>query len=251
VEYLRGFSRLRQDPDWLSKVGVGSLLIFSSFIIPIIGQVALAGWAAMIMRRATQGLDSPLPRLDLDFDYLGKLVGTGFKAFLATLLWTLPVSFLIGGTVACLYFGMFFGVAAAGDQGGLVFLCLMGVALPLVSIFAIVASMPAQMALIRAEVADDLNQAMRFGDVMEMTKKVARELIIGGFVLGFVQWLMMVGSLLLCYLPLIPSLVVMAVVRAHFGAQLYQLYLERGGTPVPVGPLEAGQPASAPAPTSF
>lgn len=242
MDYLRGLRRLREDPDWLSKIGVGSLLMLSAMIIPFLGQVALAGWGAVMVRRAVSGQETPLPRLDLDFDYLGKLLGTGFKAFLAAFIWGLPAGVLIGTGIVCVYFGAIFtaigGAAAGGDAGGALggmgMLCALGVGMPLLMIVALVAQLPAQMAAIRAELADDLNAALQFGAVMDMTKRVFRELLIGTLVLAFVQWLMVVGSLLLCYLPLIPCMVAMIVARAHFAAQLYQRYLETGGEPIAV-----------------
>lgn len=258
MEYLRGLRLLREDPDWLSKIGVGSLLLLSGSFIPFLGQITLTGWGAVIVRRAVGGQHQPLPRLDLDFDYLGKLLGTGFKAFLAALIWGIPAGVLIVTAVGCIYAGAIMtaigGAAAGGDGGGALggmgMLCFMAIGYPLLMIFAILVGLPAQMAAIRAELADDLNAALQFGEVLDMTKRVLREIVIGTFVLAFVQWLFVMGSLLLCGLPLIPAMVAMIVVRAHFASQLYQLYLERGGPPVQLAHPEvdgptAGQAAAA------
>ncbi|MDQ3037474.1 MAG: DUF4013 domain-containing protein [Myxococcota bacterium] len=231
--------RLREDPDWLSKIGVGSLLLLSATFIPFLGQIVLTGWGAVTLRRAVRGNEQPLPRLDLDFDYLGKLLGTGFKALLAAMIWGIPAGLLIGVGFVCLYAGMMMsivGAASAGGETGTAFaaVCAMGVGFPLLMIFSIVLGLPAQMAAIRAELSDDLNPALQFGEVLEMTKRVFRELVIGSLVLAFVQWLFVMGSLLLCGLPLIPAMVAMVVARAHFAAQLYELYVERGGQPIAV-----------------
>lgn len=252
VEYLRGLRKLREDPDWLAKIGVGSLLLLSATIIPFLGQITLAGWGAVTVRRAIGGEDAALPRLDLDFDYLGKLLGTGFKAFLAALIWGLPASMIIGVGFGCVYVGAIMsavgGAAAGGDAGGglgaMAMLCTMGVGFPLLMAFAIVIGLPSQMAMIRAELADDLNAALRFGEVLDMTKKVFRELLIGTFVLALVQWLLTLASLLLCGLPLFPVAVAMVVARAHFAAQLYQLYVERGGAPMQLAhpPVDGPRP---------
>ncbi|UJR82618.1 DUF4013 domain-containing protein [Sandaracinus amylolyticus] len=256
MDYLRGLRRLREDPDWLSKIGVGSLLLLSASIIPFLGQIVLAGWGAVMVRRAVSGTETPMPRLDLDFDYLGKLLSTGFKAFLAMMIWGLPAGILIGTGVACLYAGaiatMIGGAAAGGDggMGGLGALCAFGVGFPLLIAVSIVLQLPAQMAGIRAELADDLNAGLQFREVLDMTKLVMRELVIGSLVLAFVQWLMMVGSMLLCGLPLIPCMVAMVVARAHFAAQLYQKYVERGGAPLQVAHPPSDGPV-APAPSTF
>jgi len=250
MEYLRGLRRLREDPTWTSKIGIGSVLFLSTMVIPLLGQVALQGWTALILRRAVAGQETPLPRLDLDLDYLGKLLGPGFKAFIASFVWALPVAFLVGGSVACLYIG--FIVAAmnmrgAPDELGLGVLLGLAIGFPLLMIVAILLSLPAQVAAIRAEISDDMNQGFRFGAVLSMTRLVWKELLVGSIVLALVQQVFTFGSLLLCGLPLIPSMVALMVARAHFGAQLYARYLERGGEPLPVGPLELGAPVSRPA----
>lgn len=242
MEYLRGFRKLREDPEWLSKLGVGSLLLLSAMVVPFLGQVTIAGWTALILRRAVAGQDDRLPTLDFQFDYLGKLFGTGFKGFVAAFVWGLPAGLLIGVGVVGLYLGMMFGAIAASSSGEggamLAVLCVFAVALPTLMIVGTLLALPAQMALIRAEIADDLNQGLQFGPVLEMTRKVFRELLIGALILGVVQTVLVFGSLLLCYLPLLPSMVAMQVARAHVGAQLYQLYLERGGQALPMGPLD-------------
>lgn len=254
MEYLRGLRKLREDPDWLSKVGVGTLLFLSAAIIPFVGQVAMAGWSALILRRAVAGQDETLPRLSIDFDYLGKLFGTGFKGFVAAFVWGLPAGLLIGVGVVVMYVGMVFGAVTASssgeDEAALAVLCLFAAGLPVLMIVATILALPAQMALVRAELADDLNQGLQFGAVIEMTRKVFRELLIGALILGVVQTLMVFGSAFLCYLPLFPCLVAMQVARAYVGAQLYQLYVERGGAPVTTGPLDV-DPKAVPKPASF
>lgn len=254
MEYLRGLRRLREDPDWLSKIGVGSLILLTGAMIPFLGQIVLTGWGAVTVRRAVAGQEQPLPRLDLDFDHLGKLLGTGFKAFLAQMIWGIPAAVLIVTGILCLYAGAIMtvvgGAAAGGDggaAGGLAMLCAFGVGYPLLLLFAILVGLPAQMAAIRAELTDDLNAALQFAGVLEMTKLVFRELVIGSLVLVFVQWVFMVGSMFLCGLPLLPAMVAMIVARAHFAAQLYELYLQRGGQPLELAhpPVDGQTPGEA------
>ncbi len=246
MDYLRGLRLFREDPEWVSKVLIGSVLMLSAGVIPLLGHIVLIGWSAAIVRRAALGRETPLPRLDFDLDDLTKLLGTGFKILVAMLLWSLPATLLIGSGVMCLYLGAFFavfgGAAAGGDAGagigGMGLLCAFGVGLPLLMLFGLLVQLPMQMAAIRVELSDNLNSALEFGVVLEMTKRVLRELVIGSLVLAFVQWLMMMGSLLLCGLPIIPCTILMMIARAHFAAQLYQRYLERGGAPIEIAHTE-------------
>ena len=114
MEYLRGWRAMRQDPEWLKKIGVGALVTLSGMCIPIVGQIVLVGWTSLILRRAVSGVDAPLPRLDLDFDYLSKLLNVGFKGFLARLLWSLPVVVLVMGSFCCIYIAMGGAAMVAG-----------------------------------------------------------------------------------------------------------------------------------------
>lgn len=242
MEYLRGLRRLREDPDWLRKVGIGSLLLLSSLILPIVGQVIVFGWGALIVRRAVAGQQTPLPRLELEFDSLGRLFGTGLKVFLAFLIWGLPVGLVVGAGAICLQMSIVFGsmVEPAGAPAwtGVVAVGAALVGLPVLAIVGLLLSLPAQMSMLRAELSDDLNRAMQFREVLDMTKKVLRELIVGSIILAVVQMVMVFASVLLCWLPLLPCLVAMTVARAHFASQLYELYLARGGSPLPMGPLD-------------
>lgn len=243
MEYLRGLRKLREDPEWTSKLVYGALLLFSTILVPFAGRIALTGWTALIVRRAiaTPTSAEALPRLDLDFDYLGKLMGTGFKGFLAALIWGLPAGLLFAMAILVSYFGAVFGVMAAaqaGDAAVIGAICCFGAGIPAVMLLGILLGLPAQVAMVRAELADDLNQALQLGAVLDMIRKTFRELLIGSIVLSIAQTVMIFGALLLCYVPVFPAIVAAQVMRADFAAQIYQLYVERGGTPIPIGPLE-------------
>ncbi|MBZ0119725.1 MAG: DUF4013 domain-containing protein [Sandaracinaceae bacterium] len=249
MEYMRGWRALRADQEWTGKLMIGSLLFFSTAIIPIVGQVALAGWLTLAMRRAVSGQDSPLPHLALDFSYLGKLMSVGFKAFLVRMIWSLPiiaVAMLFG---CCMYLGVFASVAGigaategSGDTGaavggiGMVVLMLVGFVLYFVAIVLI--SLPLQMAVLRAELTDDLNAGMRFGEVMAMTKMMLKELIVGQLVLSAISMGIALLGMMACYVGIFPAAVVISVIHAYYLAEIYKAYLAKGGQPLPVGPLD-------------
>ncbi|RLB48071.1 MAG: hypothetical protein DRJ42_24085, partial [Deltaproteobacteria bacterium] len=121
MDYLKGYRVFREDPEWVNKLLIGSMLLLSAMVVPLLGQLALVGWHALIMRRAVHGQDAPLPDLELNLDYLGKLVGLGFKGMIARFLWSLPVIALVLGLGLCLYVGIFTlvlgGVATAAESG--------------------------------------------------------------------------------------------------------------------------------------
>jgi hypothetical protein len=236
MDYLRGYRTFRNDPDWSNKMFVGVLLALCGYIIPIVPQIALQGWAAMVVRRSAQGIDTPLPRLDFDLDYLGKLLNPGFKTFIVSLLWTLPMTFLFMGLGMCVYIGgvmLIAGGAQAGDEaGGIAAALCVGVSLLALFPLLVLMMMPATIATMRAELTDDLNEGLKFGEVFGMMKLVFKELFLGTLIIGTIQGCLGILGLLLCYFPLFFVMWLGIYVHAIFQADLYKTYLAKGGVPL-------------------
>lgn len=263
MEHLRGWRAMRQDPQWTNKVLIASLLALSAMCIPVFGQLVLAGWVTLMTRRAVSGQDAPLPRMEFDFDYFMKLLQVGFKPFLARLVWSIPMVGIGMATFCCMYAAMGAGVAmtaggaaaggeAGGALGGLGMMCMFGFIAIVYPLIMIGIGLPMQIASLRASLTDDVNAAMRFKEVLDMTKLLLKELIIGTLVMSLVSFVAIFASLFTLYLLLPPSMVILGIIHAYFHAELYKVYLEKGGQPLPIGPLEVeggdppqvgGQPA--------
>src|SRR5690606_17782082 len=97
---------------------------------------------------------------------------------------------------------------------------------------------PMQIAVLRAELADDVNAAMRFKEVMSMTRMLLKELIVGYFVMTAVGMVGGLFGLITLYIGLFPAIIVLNVIGTYYHAELYKAYLEKGGQPLPVGPLD-------------
>ncbi len=155
MDFGRSISYVRQDPNWLVKVILGSIIMF----IPIVNFAAL-GFIANTMRNINAGQETPLPDWGNDF---GGLFVRGFKYIVVTLIYTLPiivVSGVFGGIVA----GVTSAASnsdAAGNTIGLLFLCLV----PIVFIGALVLGLLGIIAAVRFAITDDFGSAMRFGEV--------------------------------------------------------------------------------------
>lgn len=253
MEYLRGLRVMREDEDFLGKVGVACLLMLSSMVIPILGQVVFQGWRGMIVRRSVAGVDTPLPRLDLNFDYLGKLMSPGFKSFIARMVWSFPAALIMVVLMLCVYAGfavaIIGGAAATSDHGGagLGAICCLAVGMLIVIPFGVLLQLPAMVAGLRAEITDDLSAAFDVKAVLGMTRDMLRELVTGQLVIVLLSMGMSILGILTCGLGIFPIAVVISVVHGYFMADIYKLWLERGGEPLTVGPLDL-DPA---APASF
>jgi len=107
------------------------------------------------------------------------------------------------------------------------------------------AQLPAMVASLRAEISDDLQKAFDFKAVLHMTRGMFKELFLGQLVLGLLAFPMMLVGILTCGLGMLPAAVVLNIVQGHFMAQIYALWLERGGEPLSLGPLDLVPPAPA------
>jgi len=82
-----------KDPDWVKKLAIGSLLILSGFIIPILPLLFIYGYIIRIMERIiVQDGELYLP----EWDDWGKFFTDGARLLGAGLIYALPVMVLIG-----------------------------------------------------------------------------------------------------------------------------------------------------------
>ncbi|MEM9191763.1 MAG: DUF4013 domain-containing protein [Myxococcota bacterium] len=251
MEYLRGYRVIRNDPDWMSKLGLGSLLLFSQVFIPIIGPIVFTGWVALIMRRAVRGEIDQLPRLDFDFSYLGKLLGPGFKGFIVQFLWQLPLVFL--------FFALYMGAIVVSviamnespspEETSKTIMVIIALVMILVTPVSIVLAIPGQVAAMRAELTDELNAGLQFGDVLKFTKANFGVLLKGVLILSIVNGFLTLLGLLFCYVGAFPAMVVGGVARAHFLAQVYEQAVQKGAKSLPIASDDVmGVPGTSPAP---
>lgn len=255
METLRGFRLFRQDPEWLSKMLVMTVLLF----IPTVGQIVVIGWGALFLRGIVRGRpEGWTPPLRFDFDYLVKLADPGFKGWLVQIAWSFPIIFIVMITFGC--GGALTSILAAGAAGaadhsgggagaaGLV-TCFIPVLYLIMIPIILAAQIPAMFAAMRAELTNELKDGFQFGEVMKMTKLMFREAMMGLLILTAVSFpLVILGELALC-VGLFVVIWVLFIVRTHWQAQLYQLYLQKGGTPLNIASDEIVMPAPMAAPT--
>jgi len=91
MDFGKAFTFMFEDPNWLSKLGIGTLVILVGMILSpvLIGLVAVfivMGYGLDVVRNVLDGKQYPLPEWE---DWSGFLV-RGFKVFGAFLIWSLP-----------------------------------------------------------------------------------------------------------------------------------------------------------------
>jgi len=105
MDYGKSFVFMFEDPNWLRKLGIGTLvgllgIVLSPVLIGLIPLIMLLGYSLDAVRNVMDGQLTPLPEWE---DWGGFLV-RGLKVIVASFIWSLPAIILalplaIGGTL--------------------------------------------------------------------------------------------------------------------------------------------------------
>jgi hypothetical protein len=202
----KSFSFVFEDPRWVTKVGIGTLVLIlssllSSILVGILGYFIIAGYGLEVLRNVRKGELYPMPEWR---DRWGEWLVLGVKVAVAVLVWSLPAIIIA--------LPMAFGLALLGNNdsmaavGGLLaagFGCLM-------LLWSIVVLLVTPAIYIRLAETEDLSDAFRFGEILSFTREHFGEVVIA-VIMVFVANLILatVGSivgLILCLVGLLITL---------------------------------------------
>jgi hypothetical protein len=209
MAYFRPLGYLRNNPGWIGNAFLAGI----AGIIPIVGGIVLLGYLYEVVRRILRKGDATYP--SFEFGRFGDYIKVGIWPFLVFLL----VGIVFGAASVAVQVGLSMVIhsSAVGGVGALFGLAEALVVLPL-SLHA------------------GLSRSLAFGPMFQFMgdfyKRLFKEAILGMLVLGLINWLLATAGILLCCVGLIPALGLMTLADANMFAQLYQLYLDRGGRPV-------------------
>ncbi len=111
MDFGKAFTFMFEDPDWLRKLGIGTLvglvgILFSPILIGLVPLIALLGYTLDTLRNVADGHDRPLP----EWQDWGGFLARGFKLFAALFVWALPAILIA--------IPLFIGSALADQNGG-------------------------------------------------------------------------------------------------------------------------------------
>ena len=156
MDFGRGLSFVRQDPNWLVKTLLGSVIS----LVPILN-FAATGYGLDVLRNVHAGRETPLPEWGENF---GDRWVRGLIAIVISFIYTLPIIVLACG------WGLVTSVTAAAAQteeavnSGSAALALCGV--PLFLLAALFLGSLALVAQARYAITNQFSEAMRFGSVI-------------------------------------------------------------------------------------
>ena len=87
---------------------------------------------------------------------------------------------------------------------------------------------------LRTGISQELGSAFNIAWIKEFVALTWKEMLLGGLALMAMQFAAMIVGLMLFCIGLYPAIVVVFYSAIHYQWQLYEIFLDRGGTPVPL-----------------
>lgn len=219
LDFAKLFTFLFDSPKWF----VNWLCCTVTLLIPIVGAMVIWGYQAEATERLIRNPSEPYP--DFDFSRFGDYLMRGLWPFLIALtvgLVSIPV-YLIAVFV--------FGMGSVISESMAIFSTLLMMVVYMVY-GAIIAAISQPMVL-RSAMTKDFMQGFNLDFIKQYLSRIWKELLMGMLVIIVVTpFLAIAGFLALC-IGYLFALSLVTLAYGHLQYQLYRLYLERGGEPIP------------------
>jgi hypothetical protein len=231
MKYMYAFRYVFENPKWMANMLAATICI----LVPIVGPIVLLGYGFEIVEALHRRKESRYP--DFDTNRLTEYLMRGVWPWLVQLVASLPISLV----VIFLYVCFIAGVALAPDKiRGIVVVVLILLFFLAVVLLAVAITVVLLPLTLRAGLTQDFGQAFSVVFMKDFIKRMWREMILvelfvfaSGFVLGL-------AGMLLCFVGVYPAAALSQLANQHLVLQLYELYLQRGGTPIPLKPDSSG-----------
>lgn len=222
MDFGLAFSFVSHDPDWLKKILINGLI----GLIPVVGQLYLLGWGLETARRVVQQEPYPLPEVNF-----GGWLGHGFRAFVVSLVYSLPIWLFMAPMFLVAIAGGLFNLDedTMGTLVGITGVC--GI-LPTI-VYGIFMSLLLMPALTMTTLERSIQAGLRFRAAFRLLRDG-----LGGYLLAWVGTMVaaMVLSLVTSITVGLGAFVVMAYYNAVMGHFYGQAYTAARPAPAPAWP---------------
>lgn len=219
MNFGRAFSFVQEDPEWLKKVGIATLVM----LIPIVGQIAVAGWSLELMRRVIHDEPEMLP----EWSDFGKYLSNGFKELVIGLAYALPAILVYGCGFAAI-----FGLAAAaggssdssssdamGGVAGVAMMCMYCVFI----LFIIVAALLVPPATGILAATGELGAAFRFPQVFAVLRAAIGPYVLSLLLIALTAPILSSIGSIACGIGALFAVAYVRVVSGHLFGQAYKI----------------------------
>ncbi len=242
MRYTASITDFFKCPAWKMNLLLGAVAV----LIPAVGPLVLGGWHVSCLW-ARGDHEDPAEFPPFDFQNFGKYLERGLWPFLVNLVAVL----VLVPVILCMIFPLLFISGAFGSDHGhpsnavviaavVGFTCL-EILLTLAYQFLITPLM------VRATITQDFKSAFDFRFAKTFIARTWREMVLAMLFMFGAGLCLMVLAVVTCYIGAIVAAPVALFSWHHLQKQLYQLYLSRGGEPVPGSPKLRDLPPPLPA----
>ncbi len=236
IQFLPALRYIFEPQDWVKSLLFACVCTF----IPIFGQIALYGFMYQVVESRLRWPQNPYPLFS--FSRFANYCTRGVWVYIVILTVTtmmqlvlqLPLQFGIQGIMI---------LSINNPQAGLITAAI-GVPIVMLGLFvlAIGMSMLVTPVMLRAGLAPEFAQIFDFRWFRDFLRRVWIETLLAKLITLVTMLILMPLGLMLFCIGAIPMAVIIGMMDSHLTAQLYAIFLERGGEPIPLRPLPADAP---------
>jgi hypothetical protein len=173
---------------------------------------------------------------DFDFNQLGVYLLRGVWPLLVSLVVILPVILVM--TLTMIPFVVIFATSTIGSRPSndppWFFIVILITCVLVFGVVILVLQVIAMPMTLRAGLSQDFRSAFSMVYVRDFLGKMWKEMLLSLLFLIVTAPFVLLAGLLLLFIGMYPATVILQFARFHFHYQLYELYLQRGGTPIPL-----------------
>ncbi len=230
MRYFRAYSFLFQSPNWATNLVFLSICL----LIPIIGQIVMAGYLFRVIELLhRRGGDVEVPNFNFNefLEYLLRGIWPFLADFVLGLLFTVP--YLVG------YIGILLLWVGVDEQVVSQELAI-GVTIVAVAVILILLLLMVVLRypiVLRCGLQQDFGPGFSFRYVSNFMGLVGGEVLLSLLFLMVSGLVVLSAGLMLCCVGILPATALITAAQYHLFYQLYELYLQRGGEPIPLKPM--------------
>lgn len=250
LQFLRAYNYIFENPQWTTTILWAFLAFLLSGVVPAVGFIAVL----MMMGYQFEVIDSLLVTKGsryptFDSNRLADYFTRGVWPFLAMLVTMVPVMFL-------LFFAYFAGIlsvivaAAAAGEDLAAIAAVTALLLVMFVVFVLLLAIGLVMVpvLLRAGLSQDFVESFRIAWIRDFIRKMWLEIVLANLFYLLSSLVLFPLGCAACFIGIYVAQALIFMALTHLLYQMYVLYLERGGMPVPVKPSAPQPPVMMPRP---
>ncbi len=235
IDFGRAVGAPFTSPNWIMNVVWVVICFLLSMVI--VGGIILYGYQMDVIERRSRGRGATWP--DFDPNRFGEYLSRGLWPWLVNIIlgmvMVVPLWLVMGLSMAVV--GAIFGDPAESGSpiAAILIFLLLGLFMVAVTAATIFILAPC---ILRAGLANDFGQGFNFRWAIDFGKRTWGQMILALLAAMLIGVLAEVIGVLACFVGLLVTFPIAQLMITDFGAQLYDIYLTRGGEPVPSRPTQ-------------